>query len=122
MTATTLTVLFFDFPPQLRDLIHEALEATSGVTSVTAGPGELEEAVERTRPDAVIVPLENGDQLPESRRLIEERARFRVLGVGARDGRSILYELCPRKSELGEAKPDEVALMIREALERRVRV
>jgi DNA-binding NarL/FixJ family response regulator len=118
--ATPLTVVFFDFPPQLRDLIQQALEAEGGVRSETAKPGELAEAVERTRPDAVIMPLEAGDPQPEGRRFLEERVRLKVLGVGVRDGRSILYELCPRKSELGEAKPDEAAAMVRAALARQV--
>ncbi len=122
MPDTPLTVLFVDLPPQLREMIQQELEAGSGVTSLTTEADELERTVERVRPDAVVVPLERGRPLPESRRLLEERARLRVLGVGTRDGHSVLYELCPTRSELGAVKPNEMAAKIRQAISQQVSV
>lgn len=117
--ADALKLLVFDVPPLLRDLIlRELRSADLDVTSITAEAGQLERVVAETRPDAVIVPVDSDRAGPESRRFLEGRARTRVLGVGTRDGRSVLYELWPRPSELLNASPEELALMVRLTLAR----
>jgi hypothetical protein len=113
-----LRVLVFDLPPLLRDLVQRALEADADVATTTAGPGELERAVGEARPDAIIMPVDGGHMRAECRRLLEERARIRLLGLGLGDGRSVLYELQPRCTALGEVVPGDLAPVIRRALAR----
>ena len=113
MSSAALKILVFDLPPLLRDLILRELAASVEVTTVEPGSGELERAVAETMPDAVVVSLDEDEATPESRRFLDSRARTRVLGVGSRDGHSVLYELWPRRSELAAATPEELALMVR---------
>jgi DNA-binding NarL/FixJ family response regulator len=118
----SVRILVFDLPPLLRDLVQRALDDYDGITSVVAEASELELVVTRTKPDAVIVPLDDGGLRAESRRFLEERARVRVLGIGLRDGRAALYELQPRRSDLGEVAPDELAETVRSAIARQLTV
>ena len=118
MSDDRLRVLVFDLPPLLRDLVQRALEADAVTT--TAGPGELERAVGETQPDAIIVPVEGGRLPPDCQRLLEEHARVRLLGLGVGDGRSVLYELQPKRTALGEVVPGDLAPVIRRAIARAV--
>ena len=83
---------------------------------MTAQPGELEAALRADRPDAVIVPLGQTGLVGEVRQTLEERARLRVLAVGVRDGRSVLFEMRPVRSEWGDVAPDELPALLRAAL------
>jgi DNA-binding NarL/FixJ family response regulator len=122
VSRTPFRILVFDLPPLLRDLVRRALDSSDDIASTTATADALEEAVAAAKPDAVIVPLEDASLSGESRRFLEERARVRVLGLGLRDGRAVLYELRPERSELGEVSPDEFAQAVRAAVSREVRV
>jgi hypothetical protein len=116
VNESSLRVIVFDLPPVLRELVRRALDAQQ-MTSVIANPGELDRAVARDRPDAIIVGLADGDLQPESRRFLDERARTRVLGLGISDGRAVLYRLRPERAQLAEAvAPDEIPGLIRAAL------
>jgi hypothetical protein len=99
-------------------MVRKALDAHE-MTSVVACAGELDDTVVRDRPDAIIVGLANGDLQPESRCFLEHRARTRVLGLGIRDGRAVLYRLLPERAQLAEAViPDELPELIRAVLAR----
>jgi DNA-binding NarL/FixJ family response regulator len=122
VTDPSLRILVFDLPPLLRDLVQRALNGNEDITSVVAEASELERMVAETRPDVVIVPLGPEGLQAESRRFLEERSRVRVLGIGLRDGRAALYELRPRRSDLGEVTPDELAETVRAAVARELTV
>jgi DNA-binding NarL/FixJ family response regulator len=122
VSDVSLRILVFDLPPLLRDLVQRALAGNEDITSVVAGASELERVVAETNPDVVIVPLDADGLRAESRRFLEERARVRVLGIGLRDGRAALYELQPRRSELGDVAPDELADTVRAAVARELTV
>jgi hypothetical protein len=115
-------ILVFDLPPLLSDLIHQEFDAQEDIATTTASGAELEYEVARERPDAVIVPLDDADLDAQSRRFLEERARVRVLGLGVRDNKAVLYELRPNRSELGEVSPGELAQALRAVVSREVRV
>jgi DNA-binding NarL/FixJ family response regulator len=120
--STRFRILVFDLPPLLSDLIHRALEAQEDIASTTASGEPLEDEVARERPDAVIVPLDDANLNAQSRHFLEERARVRVLGLGVRDNKAVLYELRPNKSELGEVSPGELAQALRAAVSQELRV
>lgn len=120
MPEPCIRILLFDLPPLLRDLVSREFDADEDMTSVVAASGGLERAVADHHPDAVIVPLDQYRLPPESRELLENRARLRVLGLDYRDGRSVLYELRPDRSDLGEVAPAELPGLIRSALGREV--
>jgi hypothetical protein len=115
-------ILVFDLPPLLRDLVTRALDANEDMTTVVADQGSLDRAVADERPNVVIVPMDDGELGATGRGFLQERAGVRVLGLGVRDGRVVLYELLPRRSELGTVVPDEVASVIRPVLARGVAV
>lgn len=115
-------ILVFDLPPLLRDLVRRALDGNADMTSLVAEAGQLEPAVAASRPDAVIVPLDDEGLPAESRRFLEDRARVRVLGVGVRDGRAVLHELRPERSELGEVAPADLPRLIRQAVGRKAAI
>jgi hypothetical protein len=121
MSVTQLRILVFDLPPLLSDLVRRALDSNRDIVSISAKAGGLERAIAESHPNAVIVPLDDG-LLTETREFLEDRARLRVLGISFRDGRSVLYELRPSRSELGEVAPDELPALIRTALAREVSV
>jgi hypothetical protein len=116
-----LRILVFDLPPLLCDLVQRGLEAHAGVTSF-AGTTDLRDAVDSTRPDAVIVRADDGVPTPEARRWLDDRARPPLLGLGVRDGRAVLYELEPRRTELGAVAPNDLAGLIRASLDGKVGV
>jgi hypothetical protein len=76
-------------------------------------PDAIEEAVRATDPEYVIVGLEAGALPPSCRRFLDERAKVRLLGVAAVDGRAYLYELKPERLELGSLSPGELIESIR---------
>jgi hypothetical protein len=116
MPTASLRIVVFDLPPLLRDLVLLALDPHQDIVTLTAEPGELDRVIVDDQPDAIIVPLDVNGLLGEARRLLEDRARLRVLGVGLRDGRSVLFELRPFRSELGEVAPNELPDLLRAAL------
>jgi hypothetical protein len=115
-------ILVFDLPPLLRDMLMRALDANEDMASVAASAGGLEQAVADERPDAIIALMKDDELEPESRRLLEERARFSVLGIQLRKGSAVLFQLGPHRSHLGTIVPDELAPLIRTALARKVGV
>ncbi len=133
VSDASLRILVFDLPPLLRSLVERALAADEDIASVVANAGrlergadadtgELERMIAATKPDVVIVPLDPEGLRADTRRFLEERARVRVLGIGLRDGRTALYELQPRRSDLGEVTPDELPARVRQALARELTV
>src|SRR5215208_6537231 len=98
MPTSLLRVLVFDLPPLLDELVRRSLDAAQDVTSLAAGREGLERSVDQDHPDAVIVPLQGGTLTAEGQRFLEDRARRpRVLGLGVRDGRAVLFELRPHR-------------------------
>ncbi len=94
-----------DLPPLLRDLLRRTLDAQPDMTTISEGSPE--------RPDAVIVPLEDGGLPCSAQRLLDERARLRIVAVGVRDGRAVLYRLRPQRSELGAVTVEELPAVLR---------
>ncbi len=81
-----------------------------------ADPLSLLLAAGQTRPDAVIVRLQDSEFPGICSHLLSEHPHIKVVGVTA-DGRSAcLYELRPQKMSLGEVSPPEVLDAIRAAV------
>jgi hypothetical protein len=100
-------ILMLDLPPLLRDLMCRTLDAQPDMTTISEGSCD--------RPDAVIVGLEDGDLPPAAQRLLDERARLRILAIGIGDGEAVLYRLRPQRSELGAVTVEELPAVLRGA-------
>jgi hypothetical protein len=87
--------------------VRRTLDAQPDMTALADGSSE--------RPDAVIVPLEDGGLPSAAQRLLDDRARLRILAIGVRDGRTVLYRLRPQRSDLGALTVEELPGVLRSA-------
>lgn len=107
-------VLLAGLPQMLEEILRRALAGAHGVElldSVAADPA----VVGALGVDVVVIA---GDDRRAATRLLAPRSRPRVLAL-EHDGReTYLYELAPRRVELGEVSPRELVAHILAAAER----
>jgi hypothetical protein len=115
MPEDELRVVIVALPLLLRELFEKAFEERPHYRLLRAdGIDELAELVETERPDYVVVPLEH-DRLPDAcQKLLDERARVKVLGIGEREGRALLIKLRPIEHDLDDAAPHELVRRLEE--------
>jgi DNA-binding NarL/FixJ family response regulator len=115
-------VLLLDMPRLLRDMLARAIDAQPDmwVVGLEGSPSAIERAVHDTAPEFVVVGLDQAELPADCRRFLNSRARPRLLGIEAVDGRAFLYELRPEKERIGETSitPDELVGAIRSAAAR----
>lgn len=68
-----------------------------------------------TAPDVVIVGLDQPDLPPDCLALFAENGALTVLGLQSQDGLANLYQLRPRRFELGDLAPQDLVSEIRRA-------
>jgi DNA-binding NarL/FixJ family response regulator len=112
-------VLLIDMPRLLRDMLARAIDAQPDMSVVgqEGHPSSIGRAVNDTAPEFVVVGLEQAQLPADCQRFLSSRARPRLLGIEAVDGRAFLYELRPEKERIGEMSitPDELVGAIRAA-------
>lgn len=115
-------VLLLDMPRLLRDMLARAIDAQPDmwVVGQEGHPSAIGRAVQDTAPEFVVVGLEQSELPADCQRFLTSRARPRLLGIEAVDGRAFLYELRPEKERIGEMSitPDELVAAIRAAAAR----
>jgi DNA-binding NarL/FixJ family response regulator len=115
-------VLLVDMPRLLRDMIARAIEAQDDMQVVgeAPNPSAISTAVAATEPEFVIVGLEHAELPRDCSEFLGSRARPRLLGIEAVDGRAFLYELRPDRVRIGEGSvtPDELVSAVRAAAAR----
>jgi hypothetical protein len=116
MAEDQVLVVIVALPLLLRELFEKAFEERPHYRLLYADDlDELAEVVETERPDYVVVPLED-DRLPDAcQKLLDERARVKVLGVGERKGRALLIRLRRVERDLDDAAPHELVRRLEEA-------
>jgi chemotaxis response regulator CheB len=102
-----IRVLIADLPGVLHAVVREALSPDDEIVVVaTRRPGlPLGAAVQETGATVVIVCAEHPEAADPAPPMLAERARLRVLAVSADGRESVMYELQPRRRELGELSP-----------------
>jgi hypothetical protein len=102
-----IRVLIADLPGVLHGVVRETLSPDADIVVVaTPRPGlSLPAAVQETGATVVIVGAEHPEAADPVPPLLAERARLRVLAVTADGRESVMYELQPRRRELGELSP-----------------
>jgi hypothetical protein len=71
-----------DLPPLLADVIAQLVDDEPGVEVVARVTGEdLESTVRRTRADVVVLPAARPEMPASGRKLLEDRAGLRVVGL-----------------------------------------
>lgn len=115
-------VLLVDMPRLLRDMIARAIEAQDDMQVVgeAPNPSAIGSAVTETDPEFVIVGLERAELPRDCAAFLSHRARPRLLGIEAVDGRAFLYELRPDRIRLGDGSvtPEELVSALRAAAAR----
>lgn len=108
-------ILLVDLPNLVHDMFARVIEREDSVHVVghARDSAAIEQAVRETDPEYVIVGLDDGDLPPTCRRFLDDRAKVRLLGVAAVDGRAYLYELKPERLEIGSVSPGELIESIR---------
>jgi DNA-binding NarL/FixJ family response regulator len=108
-------ILLAELPRMRRDIIADvlAMQSDMEVVGEVAALGELVEAVERGGADVLVI---GRDDAALAAGLLERRPRLKVLAV-AEEGRACsIYELRPRRVELGELSPQLLVDAIRAAV------
>ena len=117
MASAPLRILVFGLPPLLDDLVRQALDG-QGDVAMAAGTGELARAIADDRPDAVVVSMTASGLVDEAQRLLDQWMRP-IVAIGLTDGRLLLLELRPRRSEFAEIAPKDLPKILRATLRRR---
>jgi hypothetical protein len=121
MPDDEVRVVIVALPRLLRELFEKAFgERPRYRFRYADSLDELDELVDAERPDFVLAPLENG-RLPEAcQRLLDERARVKVLGIGEQEGRALLIRLRPVEHDLEDAAPHELVRRLEEVAAERL--
>jgi DNA-binding NarL/FixJ family response regulator len=103
-----------DIPPLLRDIVRASLagEPDIDVVADLEGGAALESALDRLRPDVVIL---GPAAPPDAAAALVAAARVRRALTLDEAGRAVLYELGPRRVPLGEVSKDVLVTAIRTA-------
>jgi hypothetical protein len=112
-----IRVLVLGLPRLIGDLVVRMVEAEPDMCVVGEPHArqELATAAHVHTPELVIVGLEE-ERLPaECEAFLRDRARVKLLGIEAFDGRAVLYELRPERRSLGSVTQDEIVGAIRAA-------
>jgi hypothetical protein len=102
----------------LSRLAHDLITAVAedGIELVESPRSvDLVDALHTQQVDFVLLPLEQSDLPNGVQRYLADRAHVRVIGVREEDGRAFLYQLVPKRRELGEVAPTELVSAIRRA-------
>lgn len=115
-----IQILLVDMPLLLRELIEEALAAQPdmNVVATVPDPEALVAATREARPDFVLFGVARAEATAfpaECVTLLDENPRARVLAIEHLEGRAILYELRPGRTEIGEVAPEDIVAVIRDA-------
>lgn len=102
----------------LRDIIDGIVVAQPDleICEYRGTQGELDEALEETHADVVIVGDVADSRWERWSPLIYRWPRLKVLALEQHGRRAALYELRPHREELGELSPPELVAAIREAV------
>lgn len=113
--TATKRVLLFDMPQLLRDLVRDAVSGQTDLEVVGEldDESQLDAAVSSTSPSVVIVGTDGAEISEACQALFEVRPRLRVLALATRRGRSVVWELAPRRVSLGEISPQSLLTALR---------
>jgi DNA-binding NarL/FixJ family response regulator len=109
-----IRILLVAMPRLMRDIVEAALRAEPDMTLVgmpdeTAG---LVDEIGATEPDFVLIGSDHGYSVPS---LLCERPSMRVLEIEPRAADVHLYELLPRRVDLGPVSANDLVAAIRTA-------
>jgi DNA-binding NarL/FixJ family response regulator len=111
-----IRIVLIDMPRLLREIVKQATSEFC-VVGEYERPPELTRAVDSHRAQVVIAGAESVEGAAFER-LILLRPHVKVLGVSADGRHTTLFELAPRRRQLGELSPDRLRNAVRGAVER----
>jgi len=112
-----IRVLIHETPRILTEILEDAITSQADM-EVIAGPVVVDRpSVEHpVPPDVVIVGGHDSHPAADARALLARWPRACVLMMTARGHRVLMYQLLPRRTELGEMSPEELIQAIRSAV------
>jgi DNA-binding NarL/FixJ family response regulator len=107
-----IRIVLVDMPPLLRDIVRDSVagERDLDVVADVRGDAALESALDRLRPDLVILGAGAPQDVAAS---LVEGARVRRALALDEEGQGVLYELRPQRVRLGEISKDALLRTIR---------
>ncbi len=113
---SNIRVLIQDAPKILRDILEQVISGEVDMEVIPEPVVLSRAAVEpRPTPDVVVVGTNDSEPGEEARALLARWPHSHVLIITARGHRVLMYELLPRRTELGEISPTQLVQVIRSA-------
>ena len=114
--SARIRVLVVGLPRVLTDIITETIATQRDMELVPDQRSiDLRSHARQSGTDAVIAGLVDDELTPDCEDLIWMRPPLPVLGVAARGGRAVLYQVRPHVTELGEVSVEELLAATRAA-------
>jgi DNA-binding NarL/FixJ family response regulator len=99
-----IRVLLFGLHGLLRDVIKDVLDRTPELTVVAepSNPAEFPDVMQRTGAEVVVCGLDEATAEQVSARVLEPRARVKIVAIQDDGRRAVLWELRPNRREIGD--------------------
>jgi DNA-binding NarL/FixJ family response regulator len=112
-----IRVLIHEIPKMVTEILEEAITSQADMEVITGPPfGDRLPLVHSGPPDVVIVGGNDPQPAAPARALLTRWPSACVLVITARGHQVVMYQLLPRRTELGEMSPDELIRAIRSAV------
>ncbi len=110
-----ISIALAGLPRLLRDTLAQTILAEHDLDLVgeVDNLDQMPELVTGTHADVVLVGCDQRDAEQASARLATEAPHARMLAITESGRETVLFELCPRRVELGNLSPDELLAVIR---------
>ncbi len=109
-----IRVLLARMPNLLLDIVDHVVASEPDMTVVGRVDDDLQNAVQRTRANIVIVGETGGDPAHEYAELLQRRPKLKVLSIAADGKTASLYEMRPHRIRLGEISPESLREAMRD--------
>jgi DNA-binding NarL/FixJ family response regulator len=110
-----IRVLLAGLPRIMREIVEHALSEAPDI--VVAGSMEgltaLDDALQRTDPDVLVVGVDDERDAPQLDRYLYQLPRLTCLAIAGDARQAFLYELLPQARPLGDVSPDGLVNAIR---------
>jgi DNA-binding NarL/FixJ family response regulator len=114
---SNIRILIRDAPAMLRDILEHAI---SNEPDMEVIPEPLVSAApvadQPPLPDVVVVGATDTEPATSTRALLDQWPRSQVLVISSRGHHVLMYELMPRRVDMGEMSPGELIQAIRSAV------
>lgn len=117
--VTRLRVLVREMPPLLHDIVTGTISNQTDMELVAEPAPSRERRRTRSEPDVVVLATPNIEESSSAGECLRRWPRARILVIETSGRRSVMYELRPHATPLGELSPRQLVDVIRSQRGRR---